>query len=442
MVIKNTLSITYLIVILISCIFVSEALVMLFIAMLPPLSQGQEILIDSTVLSIFIFPIVYSLVFRPLKTQLAQQRQTDEKLRIAAVAFESQEPMVITDADTYIIQINQAFAESTGYTKQDVAGLKINILKSGQHDEAFYVAMWDSLLNHGFWQGEIWDRRKNGEIYPKWLSITAVKNNDGIVTHYVGIHTDITEHKRREEEIKQLGDSELNKAKLEAERANQAKSDFLSSMSHELRTPMNAVLGFAQLLELEDLNEEQLDNVREILTAGHHLMHLINEVLDLSKIESGKIDINLEKIDLATFIKSCVSLIQPLTLKNRIKISNEINSGTVFADVMLLKQVLLNLISNAIKYNKVEGCVTLSSEVITPQTLKIKVTDTGNGLSELQLAKLFQPFERLKAKNSNIEGSGIGLCICKQLVETMNGRIGVTSTVGKGCCFWIELPLA
>ena len=109
---------------------------------------------------------------------------------------------------------------------------------------------------------------------------------------------------------------------------------------------------------------------------------------------------------------------------------------------MLLKHVFLNLISNAIKYNKVEGCVTLSSEVITPQTLKIKVTDTGNGLSELQLAKLFQPFERLKAKNSNIEGSGIGLCICKQLVETMNGRIGVTSTVGKGCCFWIELPLA
>jgi PAS domain S-box-containing protein len=248
--------------------------------------------------------------------------------------------------------------------------------------------------------------------------------------------TDMTAHKQAEMVLIQARDL--------AEKANRAKSDFLSSMSHELRTPMNAVLGFAQLLESEDLTADQHDSVKEILTAGYHLLELINQVIDLSKIESEKIEIGREKIDLADLVQHCMMLIEPLTVKNAITIVNNISTTThftVLADSLRLKQVLLNLTSNAIKYNQVGGSVTLSAELGKPQTVRIKVIDTGKGLSKLQLAKLFQPFERLGAKNSNIEGTGIGLCISKKLIEAMGGAIGVESAEGQGCCFWIEVPL-
>jgi PAS domain S-box-containing protein len=375
---------------------------------------------------------------------ITDRKQMELELRIAAVAFESQEAIVITDAQNVILRINKAFTEYTGYTEQEVVGQKMNILKSGKHDAAFYTQMWDTILSTGSWQGEILDKRKNGEIYPAWTTITAVKNNAGVITHYVGIHTDITEHKQREEEIRLLSDSELNKAKLEAEKANRAKSDFLSSMSHELRTPMNAVLGFAQLLEMEDLTEEQKEYVGSILTASTHLLELITKVLALTNIENAKLNIVADNVDLNSIVQSCIAWAQPLTLKNNIKIVDNITSTSQFTLLVHLpsfKQVLHNLISNAILYNRANGSVSLSCEVVNPQTLRINVTDTGNGLSELQLSKLFQAFERLGAKNSNIGGAGIGLYLSKKLIEAMNGKIGVSSTVGVGSCFWIDVSL-
>jgi PAS domain S-box-containing protein len=372
-------------------------------------------------------------------------RQSMMKLHLASTVFENtMEGIMITDAQGNIINVNPAFSQITGYTLEEVQGKNPRIFKSNLHGSVFYENMWEEITRNGYWQGEIWDKRKTGELHVKFLNINTIFNKEGNVYCYLALFSDITSRKQYEEEIKRLSESELNKAKLEAEKANRAKSEFLASMSHELRTPMNAVLGFAQLLEFEDLTEEQRDCVKEILTAGHHLLDLINEVLDLSRIEADRLEIKLETIDLAALMQSCISLVQPLMAKNEITIHDNTSfcHFMVQADSLHLKQVLLNLISNAIKYNKVGGSITISCENISTQRIKVNVTDTGKGLSEAQISKLFQPFERLSAKNSSIEGTGIGLCISKKLIEAMNGSIGVKSTEGQGSCFWIEIPIA
>lgn len=376
---------------------------------------------------------------------VTESKKNEEKLQLAEMVFQNtMEGILVTDENNKIIATNPAFTEITGYSEAEVLGENPGVFKSGQHDRLFYQAMWESINAVGNWQGEMWDRRKNGELHAKFLSIKTIRNKEGRVHRYLGLFSDVTTRKRYEEEIQRLSDSELNKAKLEAEKANRAKSDFLSSMSHELRTPMNAVLGFAQLLETEDLTEDQLDSVNEIITAGHHLMDLINEVLDLAKIESDKLEIRLEKIELTALLETCLSLIQPLAARYQVKVINKIGEDSNFclmADRLRLKQVLLNLLSNAIKYNRTGGSVMLSCELMSPQTLRFSVTDTGYGLSGEQIAKLFQPFERLNAKNSNIEGTGIGLLISKKLLEAMNGKMGIESTEGVGSCFWVEIPL-
>lgn len=283
----------------------------------------------------------------------------------------------------------------------------------------------------------------------------AIRDEQGRAQYLLGISEDITERRYAEveldkyrlnlEELVKMRTTDLVAARDEAERANTAKSDFLSRMSHELRTPMNAILGFGQILELDTagLNGSQRECVEEILAAGHHLLKLINEVLDLARIESGKLEVCMEKVYVDDLLRQCITMIQPLAASGQVELIDHIygKGYTVLADFTRFKQVMLNFLSNAVKYNRKHGQIILSSEINDGQHLRICVTDTGPGLSEEQVVHLFSDFERLSG-NSNIEGTGIGLVISKHLTELMGGTIGVDSTPGEGSTFWMELGLS
>ncbi len=279
--------------------------------------------------------------------------------------------------------------------------------------------------------------RKDGGRFPALISITALRDDYGDVIGYLLIGTDNSVRKQVE--------VELNQAMAVAEKANLAKSDFLSSMSHELRTPLSAILGFAQLMESGSPlpTPTQKRSIDQILKAGWYLLELINEILDLSLIESGKLPLSLEPISLTEVMHECHAMIEPQAQKRDIRMSFPQFECPYFvtADRTRVKQVLINLLSNAVKYNKAGGSVVVDCIESTPGRIRISVKDTGEGLTPDKLTQLFQPFNRLGKEAGIEEGTGIGLMVSKRLVELMKGEIGVQSTVGKGSVFWIELNL-
>ena len=268
---------------------------------------------------------------------------------------------------------------------------------------------------------------------------TKVFDSDSKVTHLFGTVQDITERKQIEAEII---------ARQTAERASAAKSEFLSRMSHELRTPMNSILGFAQLLQMsqkEPLTTSQRTRVNQILKAGEHLLKLINEVLEISRIEAGRMELSSESVDVAQVALEVLELTQPLAAKQNIFVHSEIDTTQplyITADLQRFKQVLINLVSNAIKYNKESGNVWLRAEGGQEGRMRVSVQDSGQGISREMQARLFQPFDRLGAEQSNVEGTGLGLALSQRLVSLMRGEIGVESVPGAGSTFWIELPAA
>ncbi|MCP8968086.1 ATP-binding protein [Ectobacillus ponti] len=258
------------------------------------------------------------------------------------------------------------------------------------------------------------------------------------------MHFAVVIHETTEQRKAQLA---LLQAKEEAEKANRAKSQFLSQMSHELRTPLNAILGFAQILEmdpLEPLQEGQKESVTEIYKAGNHLLDLINEILDLAKIEAGKVSLELEPVDYCSLMAECKKLIQPLAQKRGIAIAESAAGQEalyVQANEVKLKQVLLNLLSNAVKYNREQGSIEIRSEVMDGTRMRVSVADTGYGVPLQDQERIFEPFQRYTHDDRFVEGTGIGLTVSKQLIQLMGGSIGVESEEGVGSTFWIELPL-
>lgn len=282
----------------------------------------------------------------------------------------------------------------------------------------------------------------DGQI--RWVQETGdvVRDDKDVAVQMIGVIQDI--------HLRKVQQQRLKIAKDEAEKANKAKSEFLSSMSHELRTPLNAVIGFSQLLmydENEPLTPDQRDCTERIVQGGEHLLKLINDVLDLAKIESGNIDFLFESISIKRLVSDVLALVQPIITKYQVNMDSFCQCEgpddiMIYTDFLRTKQVLLNLISNAAKYNKKNGHIQIQCNIILNKMLRITVIDEGNGISKEKQTQLFKPFSRLGAENSDIEGAGIGLVVCKELIEKMNGEIGFESEMGKGSSFWVELPLS
>lgn len=303
---------------------------------------------------------------------------------------------------------------------------------------------------------EVWDwegRFLINKDEVRWLhgTSTPIKLDDGS-TLWNGVFIDVTDRKKAEEELEQhrhhLEDLvkertiDLEEARDIAEKASKAKNEFLSRMSHELRTPMNAILGFSQILDLQDITEKQHAFVKEISDGGEHLLELINDLLDISRIEAGKMEAVIQPVKIIPAIEYAIKSIHPLVEKLNLTLVNKCkNELDVLADPTRFTQVLINLLSNAAKYNLKDGCINISCEKIFNDRLRISISDTGVGIDDSNIKYLFEPFNRLGAESTNVEGTGIGLALTKQLVELMGGEIFVASTLGKGSTFSFELSL-
>ena len=325
-----------------------------------------------------------------------------------------------------------------GITQEDAIGQKwtelVNWLPQSLELAQTYVTQLIEGVIH-YVQFDMHFTHPHGDNRVIHVSCHPVSDENGKVITIDGIVEDITQQKQIEQE--------LIVALEYAEKANQAKSEFLSRMSHELRTPMNAILGFSQLLELENLTEKQLGNISEIRKAGEHLLQLINEVLDLAKVESGHIDFTPETVSAREIIDDCLTLIKPIAQKNDIHVSfDNIDDLNIYTDRIRLKQTLLNLLSNAVKYNRKGGSVAIKSFLAENDTAMIQVRDTGPGIAAERLTEIFEPFNRLDAGMTEIEGTGIGLTLTRKIIKLMGGDIGVESETGVGSTFWITLPQA
>ncbi len=396
-------------------------------------------------------------------TDITDRKRSAEMLRISEERFQlavdgSNDGIWELDLKSNVVYFSPRYRELLGYLSEDEfpSVLESFLAKLHPDDRARTLeAGGKHLEEHERYHIEYRLRTKDGSY--RWFVARgqAIWDEDGNPIRMAGSISDITDRKHAETELENHREhleqlvvertAELAAARTEAERSNQAKSDFLSHMSHELRTPLNAVLGFGQMLELDanEFSDSQRGSVKEILDAGRHLLDLINDMLDLTVIESGKMEISMVDVPVDDILRQCISVIGPQSKVRRLDLIDHLSGKgyMVKADPTRLKQVLLNLLSNAVKYNREHGGITLDGEIIDRRILRIRVTDTGAGLTKQDMSKLFTPFERLD-RAYKTEGTGIGLVITKYLIELMGGTVGVESTLGEGCTFWVELALS
>ncbi|MFZ6674745.1 PAS domain S-box protein [Undibacterium sp. Xuan67W] len=371
---------------------------------------------------------------------LLDQRLRDQQFYTRSLVESNIDALMATDLKGIISDVNQQMEALTGCTRDELIGVPF---KNYFTDPERAQAAITRVLSEGkVTNYELTAHSKDGKETVVSYNATTFYDRDRNLQGVFAAARDVTERKQFEYTL-QENNVELENARAAAEKANLAKSEFLSSMSHELRTPLNAVLGFAQLMESETPSPTpaQKISIDQILQAGWYLLRLINEILDLAMIESGKVTMSHESMSLTDVLQDCRSMMETQAQKRHIQMTfpSIENMFYVHADRTRVKQVLINLLSNAIKYNRDHGAVIIQCQLNGENRIRVSVRDTGMGLEPSQLTQLFQPFNRLGKESGGEEGTGIGLVVTKQLVELMGGTIGVDSTVGVGCTFWFEL---
>ncbi len=348
--------------------------------------------------------------------------------------------VVITDRNGTIEYVNRKFSDLTQYSFEEAVGKNSRILKSNAHEQEFYKSMWKTILTGSDWHGTFCNKKKNGELFYERVSILSIKDEQGKISHFVGIKEDITEEKRITDELK--------KAKIAAEQANKAKSVFLSSIGHEFRTPLNAILGFSQLLEEDEklpLEITQKGYIKNILKSGYLLLELINDVIDLVQIEAGIMDMFIESVEPCSVINEVINEIKDKANTRNIEILTEYPAGQdmfILADRIMLRQIIRHLISNAVKFSPVGENVKIYCEKTEKNILRINIMDRGPGIPKEKLDYIFEPFDYHGETQYSVKGLGIGLPIAKKMVKQMNGSIGFSTTADEGSTFYVDFPLA
>jgi PAS domain S-box-containing protein len=364
--------------------------------------------------------------------ELGERELRKSEARLQAILDYSPAAIFVKDLDGRFVLANRRFEEVFGKAAADIIGHPDKDI-AGPRLGAIYRANDRKVLESGRALAFEEPILQDGVLHI-YSSIKFPLNDEfGQPSAVCGISLDVTERRHAEEAAKM--------AALEADRANRAKNDFISRMSHDLRTPLNAILGFAQVLEQEQLTEEQADSVSQILSGGRHLLELINELLDVARIEGGHLSLSPEPVSVAEAVQHVVELVRSLADQHGITLVVENIDPTrhVRADRQRLTQILLNLLSNAVKYNRPNGTVKVSLKEGTAGRYRVCVSDTGYGIPRDRLNLLFHPFERLGAEQSQVEGTGLGLAVAKGLAEAMGGKLGVMTTIDVGSTFWVDL---
>ena len=412
--------------------------------------DGHEFDIE---MSLAMWKIADGVYFTGTMRDISQRKQTEQTLRMLSEAVrQSPEAIIITDLTGRIEYVNEAFVANTGFSREETLGQNAAILSSGETEPGTYKAMWEALARGEVWKGEFRNRRKDGSVFIESAVLAPIRQPDGAITHYVGVKEDITEKRRLEKELDRHRNhletlvvertAQLTEAQHQAETANIAKSTFLANMSHEIRTPMNAIVGLTHLLRSADPTPRQLDRLEKIDAAAAHLLELIKNILDLSKIDAGKMEIECTDFTLDSVISPVRAMIIDEAREKRLGVVVDIGNTPAWlhGDSTRLRQALLNFASNAVKFTE-RGQIILRTRLLEDDErgpmIRFEVEDTGIGVDPEKLGGLFLPFEQADPSiTRKFGGSGLGLAITRRLAQLMGGDAGVESRLSVGSTFW------
>ncbi|MBU2509887.1 transporter substrate-binding domain-containing protein [bacterium] len=389
---------------------------------------------------VLVFIVVFAIILiwnRVLKAEINRRRRAETELKKLTLAVEqSPASVLITDKDGVIEYVNSRFTDITGYSFEEIKSKTTKLFESAELSKVAKSDLWSTIRSGKRWQGDILNRKKNGETFWESVLIAPVFDRKNKITNFIAVREDITERKQAEKELLETRDA--------AETANRAKSTFLSNMSHEIRTPMNAILGFSQImLRDSSVSAEQKENLRTIWRSGEHLLGLINSILEMSKIEAGRVTLNPESFDLFSLLNDIEMMLRVKTNVKGISLSVEHSEKVprfIRTDQGKLRQILINLLGNAAKFTEEGGVVLRVDAGEKHAMLRFEIEDTGPGISESEIEKIFQHFEQTTEGRKVEGGTGLGLAISRNYAVLMNGKIKATSELGKGSLFCLEIP--